>query len=188
VTTVTRTIVLRGIAAYFGGTEVPAFRCWQGGPLMSSGLGTVKAAWPKDVNDKDYHAGLPAGRNMGALMIVDLADDNEIRRADAGPPVTTGGVIVSGGIKFCTYQVTLHCFHLGMTEFSEDSQADVDTLIEAIKQLIRQDRTLGMQGTITQAGEGRFGIKTHKNQPGITRERTKTYFTIRFEILTSFIA
>lgn len=192
-TAVSRTAVLQAIGSYFGGTWNAVDWSYQNGPLTSSGLGSVKIGFPKEMPDKDFTAGLPAGRNMGAIMIVTLPDDTEVRAGDSGPPVTDGqGNIIAGGTKFNRYRCTLEIYHMGETQHAEQSQADVDALIEAVKHHIRIDRTLGTSvpgpPLITQAGEERFGIQSHKEKPGITRERTYTYAWVRFEAMTQFTA
>lgn len=185
-----RTQVRQGIAAYFGGTYQTSIRAYQNGPLLSAGLATVRAGWGKRLNMKDYVNLLPAGRGMGAYMIVSFKNEDEGRLAIGGPPVTDGGGnLISGGIRSVRYQVTLWVFHLAQTQFAEDAQQDIDELIEAIKNMLRVDRTLGMPGIITQAGEGRFGIKTEEGQPVIDgNDRTATWFTIRFECLAQIVA
>jgi hypothetical protein len=186
-TVITRTTVRQGIAAYFGGTYQPDFRCWQDGPLLSAGLGTVRAAWPKHLSDADFTANMPVGRAMGAFAIVELGFDRENRQAIAGPPVTVGGNIVSGGIKTDEYRASLQVFHMAQVDYAEDAQADVDGLIEAMKQLIRQDRTLG--GICTQAGESRFGIQVTEGRPSVdSNERIGTWFQIQFHVMTQIIA
>jgi hypothetical protein len=148
----------------------------------------VRKAFPKRLNDNDFTAGMPAGRNMGAFMVVELGNDQERREAIAGPPVTDGsGNIVSGGIKRDDYRVTLQVFHMSQMDYTEDAVDDVDKLIEAIKQRIRTDRTLG--GVCTQAGESSFGIQTSVGKPGLDKnERTGIWFQIQFEVMTQFVA
>jgi hypothetical protein len=185
--TTTRTTVRQGIAAYFGGTYHAANRSWQNGPLLSSGLSTVRAGWGKKLNDNDFTYLQSSGRGMGAYMIVEIGYDKERRRSNAGPPVTSGGNIIAGGIKEIEYRVTLNVFHLAQKGFAEDAQADIDLLIEAVKQQIRVDRTLG--GICTQAGESRFGIQTREALPAVdANNRTGTWFTVAFEVMTQILA
>jgi hypothetical protein len=184
----TRSEVRAGVAAYLGGSYVENIRGYQNGPLLSWGLGTVRAGWSARLNLNNFVAGMPAGRGMGAYMIVELGHEKETRRSIAGPPVTNGsGQIIAGGIKFIRYRVTLNVFHMAQTNYIEDAQADIDQLIEAIKQQIRYDRTLG--GICTQAGEGRYGIQTREGVPMIdANNRAGTWFQMQFEILTQIIA
>lgn len=187
-TTTTRTTVRQGIAGYFGGTYNAQNRSWQNGPLLSAGLSTVRAGWGKKLNDNDFVWMQQAGRGMGAYMIVEFGPDKERRRAIAGPPVTDGGGnIIAGGIKEIQYTVILNTFHLAQKGFAEDAAADIDLLIEAIKQRIRIDRTLG--GICTQAGEGRYGIQTRPGMPAVdANNRTGTWFAISFQVMTQILA
>lgn len=182
-----RTLVRQGIASYFGGNYVPNIRAYQGGPLASAGLSTVRAGWGKRLNFADFVQGQMAGRGMGAYGIVEIGDDLEVRRAKGGPPVVAGGTIVSGGTVFVWYMTTLNVFHMAQKGYAEDAQADIDLLIEAIKMQIRVDRTLG--GICTQAGQDRFGIQTKEGYPGVDPNgRTGTWFRLQFKVLTQFVS
>jgi hypothetical protein len=188
-TTTSRKQVRDGIAAWFGGTYQDEGRCWQGGSLLINGLGTVRKAFPKRVNDNDYFNGMVTGRNMGAFMVVEIGFDRESRDGIAGAPVLDSqGNIIAGGIKRDLYRVTLNVFHLSFKQLAEDAQDDVDQLVEAIKQRIRIDRTLGMPGVITQAGESSYGIQTTVAQPGVSGEKTYCYFKVVFDVHTQFVA
>jgi hypothetical protein len=174
----TRQIVRNGIAQFFGGTaydqEARAYR--GAGPLASAGLSTVRAYQPKRMSDVDYVYGQAAGRGMGAAMVVELPSDVESR--DAKPAGT--------GRKRINYTVILHCFHLAYQSHAEDAGPDVDSLIEQIKGLIRQDVTLG--GVCFQAGESRFHIKTRIYPSAIIdKEKIATAFDIQFEAETEII-
>lgn len=192
----TRLQVKRGIAAYFGGTFVPNIRAYQNGPIHSYGLSTVRAGWGKRLDLNNFVAGQVAGRGMGAYMVVELGRDHERRRSEAGAPQTdAGGNIIAGGIKFIRYRVTLNVFHLAHKAYAEDAADDIENLIEAIKQMIRLDRTLGTTppggGTpvITDAGNSTYGIQTQLGHPGIDgNDRTGCWFQIEFECLTQIIA
>lgn len=193
--TATRKSLHDGIAAYFGGTYQPNERCWQTGPLLQAGLGTVRKGWGKVLNDRDYTIGMPPGRNMGAVMIVDLGQDHEHRGQGpngsgsiAGSPVLDNqGNIIAGGMKVIDNRCILQIWHLAQKDYAEDAADDIDLLVEAIKNQIRIDRTLG--GICTQAGEGRFGIQTAVGEPGIDKNgRTGTWITISFECMTQIIA
>lgn len=182
-----RSLVRQGVGAYLGGTWVEDIRGYQGGSLTANGLGTVRVGFPKRLDFNNFVAGAAAGRGMGAFMIVTFAHEREYRRAMAGPPVSTAGTITSGGIKFIQYTVTLHVFHIAQKGYAEDAQADVDLLIEAIKQQIRLDRTLG--GICTDAGETTYGIQVDESQPGVDgNDRTGTYFKVTFDIRCQIVA
>lgn len=191
----TRLQVKKGIAAYFGGTFVQNIRAYQNGPINSYGLGTVRAGLSKRLDLNNFVANQAKGRGMGAYMIVELGRDKETRRSEAGAPVTdAGGNIIAGGIKFIRYRVTLNVFHLAHKAYAEDAADDIEQLIEAIKQLIRLDRTLGTTPPsgppmITDAGNSSFGIQTQVGHPGVdSNERTATWFQMEFEVLTQIIA
>jgi len=179
-----RTILRDGIAQYLGGTFVAEERAWQNGPLVSSGLGTVRAAFPKGLADQDMFAMLPVGRAMGAFMVVRLGPSKNVRRSVGGKPVVTSGTITTGGIRFRTYRVLLEVFHIAQAQYAEDEQQDLDDLLYAIEYLIMEDPTLG--GICTQAGEGRFGIEIRPGLPAVDpdRGRTGTWAQIEFEVLT----
>jgi hypothetical protein len=180
--------VHQGITAYFGGTWVEDIRAYQGGPLLSWGLGTARAGVGKRLNFQDYVNAMPAGRGMGALMIVEMSHDQETRRSNAGPPVVNGeGQIIAGGIRFIRYRVQLNIYHFAQADYAEDATVDQHQLVEAVKQLMRYDRTLG--GICTQAGEGRFGIKTRRGQVMIdANDRVGRWIQMEFEVLTQIIA
>lgn len=186
-TETSRDIVNAGIAYYFGGPFDTNTRSYRGGPLAMNGLGTVRAGYPKELNMKDAFEGAPAGRMSGAFMIVDLGNDQEIRQAIAGAPETdASGDIVAGGIKQINYQVSLDVYHISQEPYAEDAQVDVNQLIEAVKQRIRVDRTLG--GICMDAGETRNGIKTLRRHSGQdANKRTLTSFSIMFEVRVNFI-
>lgn len=186
-TTTSRAVVRTGIAEYFGGSTYDAeTRAYRGsGPLVGSGLSTVRAYQPKRASDTDYVWNQAAGRGMGASMVVELGDDTEIRRAgNAG-----GGVsFPAGGRKRITYTPTLHIFHLAYAEHAEDAEADVDALIEAIKGLFHADVTLGRIPGLYQAGESPYGIRTRIYPSVDVKEKTTTYASIKFEAEVEIVA
>jgi len=187
--TTSRTIVRQGIASYFGGVWVDNVKAYQGGPLTDYGVVDVKRSWGKRIDWKSMFNRLNPGRGMGAFMVVSLNTDKEVREAIAGAPVLdSNGNIIAGGVKMLTYQCTLEVFHLAQAAYAEDAQDDIDLLIEAIKNLVRVDRTLG--GICTDAGETSFGIRVKEDHPGVNRatERTSVHFTVQFEVRTQFIA
>lgn len=182
--TTPRTVLRDGIAGYFGGTFNATVRGWQNGPLVSSGLGTVRAGFPKILNDADMFALIPPGRGMGAFMVVRLGPSKNVRRSVGGKPVVTSGTITTGGIRFRTYRVLLETFHIAQVQHAEDEQQDLDELLYAIEYLIMSDPTLG--GICTQAGEGRFGIEIRPGFPAVDPDlgRTGTWAQVEFEVLT----
>lgn len=167
----TRAAVRNGIASYFGGSNYNATdRIWRDGPLASAGLAGVRAYFPKRAPDGDYTVDLAPGRAMGAVMVVHIPNETEVRIAIQG---------ATGGIKRQTYSVELHLYHLAQTPHTEDAQADFDGLLDAITDRIRADRTLG--GIVVQAGEGDAGITKAMSEPYVKNERTKSYGIVRFD-------
>lgn len=167
----TRAAVRSGIAEFFGGpTYDDVSRIYRPTPLAASGLAGVRPYFGKRVPDSDYTFGLTAGRAMGGIIVVHLAQEQERR-------IALGGA--TGGVKRVPYAVTLHLYHLAQTQHAETAQADVDDLLDAIKDLIHGDRTLG--GTVTEAGESANGIITRMDLPVIDGERTESYAVIAFD-------
>jgi hypothetical protein len=181
VATTSREIVQAGVATFFGGatydTEARAYRGAIPTNLLAAGLSTVRAHQSKRVSDFDYVMNQAAGRGMGAYMVVEIPQDGEIRVS----------VPAGSGRKKITYRVILHLFHLAYQPHMEDAEADVNGLIEAIRQQIRGDVTLG--GICYQAGESRFGIQT-RVRPSIVadNEVTGTEITITFEVQVMIVA
>lgn len=114
---------------------------------------------------------------MGAYMTVEIGDDQEIRRAI---PAQTGR-------KRITYNVTLHLFHLAHIDHAEDAEADVNGLIEAVKDQIRGDVTLG--AICYQAGESRAGIRTRVGQSSLVEsEIVATYVRMTLQAEVEIVA
>lgn len=179
-----RKVVRTGIAQFFGGTTYDkAARAYRGsGPLLSYGLSSVRAYQPKRLSDVDYVKGQAAGRGMGAYMIVELGSDVETRRTV--PAVT--------GRKRVTYSATLHVYHLAHQPHAEDAEADVDELLDGIKDLIHEDPTLGANTFLTgvyQAGENNYGIRTRIYPSTLLKDEIlASYATVQFEAEVEIIA
>lgn len=120
--------------------------------------------------------GQAAGRGMGAYMVVELGDDQEIRRAKPA----------YSGRKRVTYAVNLHLFHLAHIAHAEDAEADVNGLIEAVKTYFRGDITLGQ--ICYQAGESPNGLKTKVTPSMVDKEIVGTYVRITFDAEVQIIA
>lgn len=173
-----RETVRTGIASFFGGsTYDDVQRIYRPTPLAASGLAGVRPYFAKRVNDADYTYGLSAGRAMGGVLVVHLAQTSERR-------VAVGGA--TSGEKRVAYAVTLHVYHLANTQHAEDAQADVDDLLEAIVDRIHGDRTLG--GAVTEAGESANGITVRMDPPVIDGERTESYAVIAFDAVAYITA
>lgn len=172
-----RSIVRQGIAQFFGGaTYDPNARAYRGsGPLLSSGLSTVRAYQSKRINDRDYVLGQAAGRGMGAAMVLEMAQtrDNLL----TGPGVPAG---IHGGQRRLVYPVECHVFHLAHLPYAEDAEADVDELDQAIHELIYTDATLG--GICYQAGINSAGIRSIIDPSEDFKEMTVTHFRVTFDM------
>lgn len=144
----TRRDIRTGVAVFFGGaTFDAASRIYRPTPLQADGLAGVRAYWTTRFEDRDFVATLTAGRDMGAVMSVHIAQESE-RRIALGGPV--------GGFKSRPVQLELWVWHYARTPVIEDAQADMDDLLDAIVARIHGDRTLG--ATVTEAGESQRGI------------------------------
>lgn len=167
-----RASVRTGIAAFFGGsTYDDLVKVYRPTVLAAEGLAGVRPYWTERFRDPDYVASLTAGSTMGAVMCVVLGDQDEGRIAMGGP---------TSGIKEDFTAVELWLFHLAMAQYEEDAQIHFDALLDAVKALIRTDRTLG--GTVVQAGEGgrmhtRTGLPNFEPgaPPRITQEAVITF-------------
>jgi hypothetical protein len=152
---VSRASLRTGIASFFGGpTYDDVVKIYRPTPLASNGLAGVRPYWTERFRDPTYLASLVAGSTMGAVMCVHLPDQDEGR-------VAMGGVV--SGVKSDLASVELWIFHLAATQYEEDAQIHLDALLDAVKALIRGDRTLG--GICTQAGEGGSRLHTRTGLP-----------------------
>lgn len=160
-TATTRAQVRDGIAQFFGGTTWDATgRIYRPTPLAAYGLAGVRPYMGKRLPaDSDFTHGLPQGRAMGAVMLVHLPSDTETRDSFGGP---------LSGIKQDRITVQLYLYHRAQVPHAEDAQADLEELLQAIRDRIHSDRTLG--GTVVQAGEGQGGyITTDMDVPVVGR-------------------
>jgi hypothetical protein len=166
-----RTIVRTGIAQFFGGTEYDEIgKAYRSGPLMSSGLSTVRAYQPKKLPDMDYVLGQSPGRGMGAVMVIEMNETRDTFRTMPG---------FGNGQRFLVYPIQCHVFHMAHESYSEDAEVDVDELDQAIHELIYSDPTLG--GICYQAGIDQYGIRTLIDQSEIWDEITVTHFRVNFD-------
>jgi hypothetical protein len=69
--------------------------------------------------------------------------------------------------------------------YSEDAEADVDALDQALHEHIYSDPTLG--GACYQAGLDSYGIRTMIDQPELWGEVTLTHFRVCFDAEVSII-
>jgi hypothetical protein len=174
VTVTSRTIVRTGIAQFFGGTNYDnTFRCYRGGPLLSSGLSTVRPYQGKRVPDTDYVMGLVPGRGMGAMMVLEMPRTRDNILTVGQIPATLHGA------RRLVYPVRCHVFHMAHVDYAEDAQEDIDNLDQAIHEQIYTDPTLG--GICYQAGINSTGIDTVIDPSENLNEITRTYFRVQFD-------
>lgn len=174
-----RTIVRTGIAQFFGGTTYDTeARAYRNGPLNSYGLSTVRAYQPKRLPDMDYVLGQAPGRGMGAVMILEMPETRDT-------PLDITQIPGTGSQRHLTYPVQLHVFHMAHEAYSEDAEADVDELDQAIHERIYTDPTLG--GICYQSGLDSFGIRTLIDQPEVWGEITVTHFRVVFDVEVAII-
>jgi hypothetical protein len=183
VTVTSRKAVRLAVAQFFGGSTYDSnARAYRGsGPLLSSGLSTVRAYQAKRVSDMDYVIGQAAGRGMGAMMTIEMAETHD--NLLTGPGLPAG---VHGGQRHLVYPVACNVFHMAHQPYAEDAEADVDDLDQAIHELIYSDPTLGTTSItgppmIYQAGMSRNGIKSMIDQSEEWKEITATYFRVEFD-------
>lgn len=187
-----RQLVREAVAAYFGGTLVTADAgiCYQGGQLVSSGLGT---AFPykikKGAPDQYYTQGMAAGTGWGAVMTVSLGPVRIARRPDGAMGGPTSGWRSRHYTTRCSFEVISYEPHL------ETAELGLDNLIDAWLDLFYLDRTLGTTNAeysaqggrlIMQAGEGTQGISV--GEPGewdvVDRGRAVGGIAVTFDCLT----
>lgn len=185
--------VREAIAAYFGGILVTADAgiCFQGGPLVSAGLGS---AFPykvkKSAPDEYYTQGMAAGAGWGAVLTVSL-------RAQIGR-IAIGGA--TSGWRARRYDTVCSLEVLSYEPHLETAEAGLDDLIDALIGLIYADRTLGTTNPvlypppvgrlITQAGEAPRGIDVGLPEFTVADDRGKARggVDITFETYTVVMA
>lgn len=169
-----RTIVRNGIAQFFGGTTYDdTFKCYRGGPLLSSGLSTVRAYQAKRIPDTDYVMGLSPGRGMGAMMVLQMAETRNTLVTSPQLPAGAGG-----GRRHLVYPVQCHVYHMAHLPYAEDAEADIDALVQALEEHIYGDFTLG--GICYQAGMDSAGIRVLIDDSSEYKEITVTHFRVSF--------
>lgn len=147
-----RAAVRDGIAQYFGGATFDADdRLYRPTPLAAAGLAGVAPYFAPAFPDEVIAIkGLAADRGRGAVMCVHIAETTEVRDS-------------LGGIMAVPYDVQLYLWYLALIPHTQDAQADLDALVQAVTDMIRADPTLG--GTVVQAGEGTRGITVQVPPP-----------------------
>jgi len=189
-----RNLVRNAIAAYFGGSQ-PANDptvCFQGGPLVSYGLGTAYPYSVRGVPDEYYTLGMPAGQNWGAVLGITRVERVTVRQAYGG---------ATSGWRGRTYTITCELAVIAELPYIEVAGAGLDNLIDQMHALIYADRTLGTTGgvynslvngrLIQQAGEGRAGIRDVTDRfAGLDPDKGRYAgeATVTFEALTMIAA
>ncbi|TDB86275.1 hypothetical protein E1264_18445 [Actinomadura sp. KC216] len=172
----TRRDIRDGVARFFGGaTYDSTARIYRPTPLVASGLAGVRPYWTTRFQDQDYTATLADGRGMGGVMSIHIANDSERRIALGGP---------TGGFKSRPVALELWVWHMARTPATEDAQADLDDLLDAIVERIHTDRTLG--GAVVEAGESQRGIQ--RATAAVPQEEPGTPPTVRQEAVISLDA
>lgn len=135
--------VRTGVAKFFGGATFDAVaRYYRPTPLAALGLAGVKAYYSDQIQDQDYFDSLTAGQAVGMVLCVHVAESTETRLAM--------------GILDSPYAIELHLWYLSLTAPTEDAEAARDDMVQAIKDRMRADPTLG--AVVTQAGETERGV------------------------------
>lgn len=135
-----RKSVRNAVAAYFGPTS--------SGPTIP-GLNTVFRAPVRQVDGQQFFTG-QGGDQSGAVAYVAVAQETDHRMSV--PRVT--------GLKRATYRVALSILFKSFIADTKDGdsdpleavQDDLDDIVDAVKDHLRADATLG--GTVFSAGEG----------------------------------
>lgn len=114
---------------------------------------------------------------MGGYMVVEIPEETTYRKS----------ISAVTGRRRIVYNVVLHVFHLAHAAHAEDAEADCNGLLEAIKDYIYTDVTLG--GICYQAGESRRGIRTRVRPSVVSpHEITGTEAEITFEAEVMIVA
>lgn len=117
--------------------------------------------------------GQTPGRGMGAFAMVEMSETHNTVLTLGQKPA------VSGGQRKLVYPVKLHGYHMAMEQHTEDAEADVDALVEAIQDRLHSDPTMG--GICYQAGMNSAGIRTVIYPAELWKEITLTAFVFEFD-------
>lgn len=168
--------VLDGICRYFGGPYDETTRTYRSSPLVGAGVGVVRRGWTTDDKLAEYFNGQDAGARTGCQIVVYIPSDSETRFALAGE---------HGGQKYVRYRVAMACYIRSRTPYAEDAQDDVYALRDALKELMRADRTLGK--CCFEAGEhadgGMGSIDCEYGQPETKSGLTKSFLLMTYTAL-----
>lgn len=193
--------VKRAIAQYFGGAEQVALEgqgiYYSQGPLWTLGLTSSWPYQPKGIPDSLWFG--QKGQAFGAILGVELDEDEMIRQALGGP--------VSGW-RDLTVPAICHIWSMSTFPHAEQTETAMDDLIGpvppgsgliSLTDLIFADRTLGSTNPvlyptypdnrlIIEAGEKPYGIHKHVDPAeegvGARAGRVLMHAEVRFNVTT----
>jgi hypothetical protein len=145
-------------------------------PPTIPGINQVFTSFPKRI-DFQVNA-LPSQLNRCAAVIF-IENETESRIANGG---------VDNGWKRIDYSIALQLFHHSLERNSEDAMADLDIIIDDLKEILRQgDHRLGDKSgvQIWQAAEATIDV-TYGEPLSQKGTSTETWATVRF-IVTQMI-
>lgn len=141
-------------------------------PPTIPGIQQVFTSFPKRI-DFQVNA-LPSQLNRCAMVIF-IENETESRIANGG---------VSDGWKRVDYTVALQLFHHSLERNSEDAMTDLDTIIDQLKEILREgDHRLGDSSGIQiwQAAEPTIDV-TYGEPLSQKGTSTETWATVRFTV------
>jgi len=139
-------------------------------PPNVAGLNTVFTSWPKLIEGADFTADQPPGTASGTVAVVHIVHEDEQRIAFGGE---------HGGWKRVTYTITVQLFHRSLEPDAADAQDHLDAVVDALKERIRADRTLGSPDVWQAAEEsftGDYGV------PDLSNDAIETWASISFAL------
>ena len=137
-----RAAVRSAVAAYFSNATIPF-------------VGTVYSA-RNYINEQDYANYTANVNGSGAVLVVNVTEDDRERRADTGR-----GAVNDTDI----HHVAVEVFFASTVGDPIAAQGDYDTLIDSLFELIRADANLGDPTVVWSAGEYAPWIKHHQTAP-----------------------
>lgn len=126
--------VVDQVCTYFGGEYDPNKHAYLSTTVP--GLGAVRRGRPRRTRRDDLFDGM-ACETFGSTMLVHCPSWQEQRTAVAG---------AHSGLKLVRCEVVLHLYLYSTAKFAEDAQDAFYELLDAIRDHIHADRTLGSGG------------------------------------------
>lgn len=126
------------VARYLGGAYDPTTHTYRSPQIYPEGIvvGAVRRGRPKRLDIADYFLGR-LGTSVGSQIYIRLSGGREIRTG-------IGGSLY--GEKQVRHDVMLNCLIRGDTAYAEDIQDGMYALLDAIRDYIHSDRTMGSGG------------------------------------------